>query len=437
MMRKTPALLTLMLVWTLAACGTLERPDGPLRIAPDQVIRVQDPRIGANDTAKLQALANDMASRLGSGSGGQSILALSGGGANGAYGAGVIVGWTQHGDRPKFDIVTGVSTGALAAPFAFLGSDWDDELQHAYVSGGITGLLSARTFSAFRAPSLFSPRVLRNLVDENVTPELLAAIAVEHAKGRRLLVATTNLDTEETVIWDMGVLASQGSSPHGGAEALALFRDVLVASASIPGVFPPVLISGLNPDGEVVQDMHVDGGVNTPFLAIPEDLLLWTNPSPSRQGSALYVIVNGQTGRNTGVTPGRISGILARTYDSMSKSSLRMALAANAAFASRNNMGLSMTAIPDNVAASSLKFDTDSMKALFELGRAQGASGQAWSRLDASSRVSPLIATQEIPQDQVPTALAPTPTTPPASPAEAAADAKTPTPVAPTKNPAE
>jgi hypothetical protein len=415
-MRKTPALLTLMLVWILAACGTLERPTGPLRIAADQVIRVQDPRIRANDTAKLQALADDIATRLGGNEGGQSILALSGGGANGAYGAGVIVGWTEHGDRPRFDVVTGVSTGALAAPFAFLGPDWDDELRHAYVSGGSNGILSARTFSVFSTPSLFSPRVLRTLVDANVTPELLAAIAVEHAKGRRLLVATTNLDTEETVIWDMGLLASQGSSPQGGAAALALFRDVLVASASIPGVFPPVLISGLNPDGEVVQEMHVDGGVNTPFLAIPEDLLLWTSPSASQRSSALYVIVNGQTGRNTGVTPGRIGGILARTYDSMSKSSLRMALAANAAFAARNNMSLSMTAIPDNVAASSLKFDTESMRALFELGRAQAASGRAWSTLSVSSGVEPLIATREIPQDQVPEALAPAPASSPPTP---------------------
>ena len=399
-LRAAILLLMLTLGTGLSACGTLERPDGPLRIASANVQRVQDPRIGANDTVKLQALADDMAARLGGEGRGQAMLALSGGGANGAYGAGIIVGWTERGDRPAFDIVTGVSTGALAAPFAFLGPDWDDELRAAYTGGGTAGLLSARTLSAFRAPALFSSRVLRALVEQNVTLELLQAIAVEHAKGRRLLVATTNLDSEETVIWDMGVLAAQGEP------ALPLFRDVLVASASIPGVFPPVLIAGLNDGDEVVMDMHVDGGVNTPFLAIPEDLLLWTNPRPHRSGGALYIVVNGQMGRNAGVTPGRLSGILARTYDSMSKASLRTSLAATAAFASRNGLPMSISAIPDNVSVSSLKFDTATMEALFELGRARSAAGEAWSSVSLSGRPAPLTATQDIPADQIPDILA-------------------------------
>ncbi len=410
--RAVIVVLILSFCLGVGACGTLERPEGPLRIAPANLQRVEDPRIGANDTVKLQALADDMAARL-SGSGqGQSVLALSGGGANGAYGAGVIVGWTQHGDRPTFSVVTGVSTGALAAPFAFLGPDWDDELQAAYTNGGATGLLSPRTLSAFRSPALFSSRVLRQLVEDNVTAELLAAIAVEHRKGRRLLVATTNLDTEETVIWDMGVLASQGEA------ALPLFRDVLVASASIPGVFPPVLIAGLNGDGEVVMDMHVDGGVNTPFLAIPEDLLLWTGPTPHRSGGGLYIIVNGQVGRNVGVTPGRLSGILTRTYDSMSKASLRTTLAVTAAFAGRNGLPMSMSAIPDNVNASSLKFDAATMQALFELGRTRGTSGDAWSSVSLSGRPAPLTAAQQVPEDQIPEVLA---VPPPKTDASAAA----------------
>lgn len=383
---------------TLAACGTLDRPTGPLRIAPDQIVAAQDPRIAANDSAKLRQLVTDVASRITRDEQGQQILALSGGGANGAYGAGLLVGWSERGDRPSFDIVTGVSTGALAAPFAFLGADWDDELQRAYTGGGANGLLSARTLAAFRNPSLFSSRVLRALVDDNVTPELLRQIAIEHAKGRKLLVATTNLDSEETVIWDMGVLATQGDDA-----GLILFKDVLVASASIPGVFPPVLIAGLNPNGQIVQDMHVDGGVNTPFLAVPEDLLLWTNPDAGGDDGAIYVVVNGQIGRNQGVTPGKIRGILARTYDSMSKASLRTALIATAAFASRNGMTMSMTAVPDNVNASSLRFESESMKALFELGRSRAVAGEAWSPV--SPTIQPLPSILAAP-DQIPEALA-------------------------------
>lgn len=401
MIHKTLTALGLAAMVALGACGTLDRPTGPLRIAPDQILPSEDPRIGANDTAKLRALVTDVASRISRNDDGQQILALSGGGANGAYGAGVLVGWSQRGDRPAFDIVTGVSTGALAAPFAFLGPDWDDELQQAYTGGGANGLLSARTLAAFRNPSLFSSRVLRALVDDNVTPELLRQIAVEHSKGRKLLVATTNLDSEETVIWDMGVIAAQGDET-----ALILFKDVLVASASIPGVFPPVLIAGLNTEGQIVQDMHVDGGVNTPFLAVPEDLLLWTNPAAGRDDGAIFVVVNGQIGRNQGVTPGRINGILARTYDSMSKSSLRTALIATAAFASRNGITMSLTAVPDNVNASSLRFEADSMKALFELGRSRALSGEAWAPVMPS--IQPLPSMQVAP-DQVPEALAPKP----------------------------
>lgn len=370
--RISNLVLSLSAVAALTACGSLSRPEGPLRLGPQIIQRVEDPRISAHDSDKLRALAADMAVRIG-GDRPHNILALSGGGANGAYGAGVLVGWSERGDRPMFDIVTGVSTGALAAPFAFLGPEWDDELRAAYTDGQAQGLLNARGLAVFRAPSLFNNLALRRLIDDHVTPPLLEAIVAEHAKGRRLLVATTNLDSEETVIWDMGVLAGQG------APAVGLFKDVLIASASIPGVFPPMLIGGVTDQGDVVMEMHVDGGVNTPFLAIPEDLLLWTAPRSSAGQSRLYVVINGQIGRNVGVTPGHLRGILARTYDSMSKASLRTALAATAAFASRNGVTLAATAIPDEISASSLKFDAESMEALFELGRHRSASGQAWS----------------------------------------------------------
>lgn len=400
MPRIGTGLLGLLMALALSACGTLDRPVGPLRITDGTLIKAADPRIRANDSARLEAFTQEIGGRLRSDHP-TNILALSGGGANGAYGAGVLVGWSDHGDRPKFDVVTGVSTGALAAPFAYLGPDWDDELQQAYTSGAADNILSWRSFAAFLNPSLFSSKVLRDLVDQNVTPELMAAVARENATGRKLLVATTDLDSEETVIWDMGLLATQGDD-----NARELFKEVLVASASIPGVFPPVLIAGLQSNNEVALEMHVDGGVNTPFLAIPEDLMLWTRPDNQGRVGALYVIVNGQVGRNNGVTPGRISGILARTYDSMSKASLRIHLAVTAAFAQRNGLDMSLSAIPDNVSASSLKFDQETMTAMFDLGRQRGSSSDGWTRLDQQSQGQPLITGATIPDAQVPTALA-------------------------------
>lgn len=395
-LRTTATLIFILALGTVTgACGTIQRPAGPIELTAESVTRVADPRIGANDIARLELLTTEIQARLGDEERPLTILALSGGGANGAYGAGVMVGWTERGDRPSFDMVTGVSTGALAAPFAFLGPDWDDELREAYVGGGASRLLSARSLAAFRNPSLFSAGVLRALIDDNVTPALLARIAAEHADGRRLLVATTNLDTEETVIWDMGLIATQAGTPGGEEASLALFKDVLVASASIPGVFPPVLMAGMTPEGDIIQSMHVDGSVNTPFLAIPEDLLLWTNPVSGRAHGALYIIVNGQVGRTTSTTRGRLDGILMRTFDSMSKSSRRLSLAATAAFADRNGIQMSMTAIPDSLTASALKFDPESMQSLFETGRARAASGEAWSAVGPSRRPAPLVAAQE------------------------------------------
>lgn len=398
MSRLIPTLLVLLSVG-LSACGTIQRPDGPIRIADGALLPAQDPRIRSSDAERVTALTEEVGGRFARDQH-VSILALSGGGANGAYGAGVLVGWTDRGERPQFDIVTGVSTGALAAPFAFVGPDWDDELEQAYTNGGASNLLSWRSFAIFLSPSLFSNSVLRKLVDDNVTPELLQAVAREHARGRRLLVATTDLDNQESVIWDMGLLASQGDE-----NSIELFKEVLVASASIPGVFPPVLIAGLQDDNSVTMEMHVDGGVNTPFLAIPEPLLLWTDPDGSSAGSTLYVIVNGQVGRDEGITRGRITDIMIRTYDSMTKASLRAHLAATTAFARRNHMALSLSAIPDNVEASSVRFDQKTMSALFELGRERTRNGEAWNRMDQATE-NPW--TQRIvPLEQVPEALRP------------------------------
>jgi predicted acylesterase/phospholipase RssA len=165
-------------------------------------------------------------------------LALSGGGADGAYGAGVLNGWSAAGTRPEFSVVSGVSTGALIAPFAFLGPAYDATLRDVYTSGVAENLLNTPNIvHALFGSGLFGNTHLRGLVARYVGQDMLGAIATEHARGRRLLVVTTNLDTQRTVIWDMGRIAAIRSP-----QALNLFRDVLAASASIPVVFPPMLI---------------------------------------------------------------------------------------------------------------------------------------------------------------------------------------------------
>src|ERR1700686_3667187 len=182
-----------------------------------------------------------------------SILALSGVGADGAFGAGALVGLTQTGARPQFSVVTGVSAGALLAPYAFLGSEWDEQLIDAYTSGRAEHLLQSRGLGVIFDSSVYRGRPLEQLVDHYLTDALLQAVAREAASGRLLLIATTNVDTGETVIWDLGSIAM-----NGGPRAKALFRDVLVASASVPGLFPPVIIRVEEERGDY-SEAHVDG----------------------------------------------------------------------------------------------------------------------------------------------------------------------------------
>ena len=198
-----------------------------------------DPHRAAPIPGSIDLLQRNVARARGASDKPISVLALSGGGADGAYGAGVLVGLDpSSGTRPEFQVVTGVSTGALIAPFAFLGPDWDGKLEEAFTGPAAGALLSPRGFGALLfGPSVYRGRPLERLVGHYVDDALLQAVARENARGRKLLVATTDLDRQETVIWNMGEIAASG-----GPQARRLFRDVLVASASVPGVFPPKLI---------------------------------------------------------------------------------------------------------------------------------------------------------------------------------------------------
>lgn len=366
----------MVLACTLVACGTISRTVGPATVPSWPAPTYGDSRRSPDDPRQAEIASEEIGQRLAVSGRPLNILVLSGGGASGAFGAGEIVGWTQRGDRPEFDIVTGVSTGALAAPFAFLGSQWDDQLRAAYTSDRTKSLMRWRLRWALFSPSLFSSADLRDLINENVTPSLLKAIAVEHAKGRRLFVATTNLDTEDMVVWDMGALASKGNG-----EALQLFRTVLLASASIPGVYPPVMIRGLSAEGKPITEMHVDGGVNAPFLGVPESAMLLMGATPRGNGGAIYVLVNGKLERDVRITGGSLRAIVERSYDSASKASIRTQLAVNAKFAAMHGMALYVSAIPQDLESSSLDFAPESMRRLFEAGRARGAAGQAWQEV--------------------------------------------------------
>ena len=187
------------------------------------------------------------------------ILTLSGGGANGAFGAGILCGWSAAGTRPTFKMVTGISTGALIAPFAFLGADYDHILKQVYTSVETENILSFRFFTYIRrgVDSLADSLPLQVLLEKYVTEDVIRSVALAHQTGRRLYIGTTDLDANRLVIWNMGVIAASERP-----EAFDLFRKILLASASIPVLFPPVYIP-VEVEGEIYEEMHVDGGVAT------------------------------------------------------------------------------------------------------------------------------------------------------------------------------
>jgi predicted acylesterase/phospholipase RssA len=305
-----------------------------------------------------------------------SYLALSGGGADGAFGAGILNGWTENGTRPEFEIVTGISTGALIAPFAFLGPDWDDELEEVYTTlttdsvlildilGGLTGGLALTDVAPFR-----------QTIEQYATQEMFDLIAAEHRKGRRLFIGTTALDAARPVVWDIGAIANSGVSG-----ALSLFHDILQASAAIPGAFPPVLID-IEIDGERYTELHVDGGVSSQIFIYPAQISTRDFDKSSNMvfERTVYAI------RNTTVRPPyggfrpRLIPILRRSISTLISYQgigdlYRMATKAN-----RDGTDFKLISIPESWdRVPNEPFDKEYMRELYLLGYKIGRDGGSW-----------------------------------------------------------
>jgi Patatin-like phospholipase len=217
------------------------------------------------------------------------FLFISGGGAGGAFTVGILSAWSIKGSRPSFDVVTGVSTGALIAPFAFLGKPYDERLVKLYTSGIAENLVEYRWIgSGLLGASLLKSDPLERMVAAHITNDVLKQIAAEHRKGRRLLVLTANLDSQKAVVWNMGAIASSGRP-----DALSLFRKVLVASASVPGAYPAVMIKARAGD-HTIEEMHSDGGSALQVLTMPDAVMMSPSllqPTQARKIN-LYVVIN-------------------------------------------------------------------------------------------------------------------------------------------------
>jgi hypothetical protein len=302
------------------------------------------------------------------------VLAVSGGGVGAAFGAGALVGWSREGTRPQFQIVTGVSAGALIAPFAFLGPTWDTQLIELFSGTRTQNLLQPHWISALFRASIYRGKPLADLVDHYVTADLLRAVATEAGKGRLLLVATTDLDREQTVIWNLGVIAAQG-----GDSARRLFRDVIIASASIPGVFPPVLIR-VTKSGMLFDEMHVDGGTTSSLFIAPQMANILPFGSNLLDGANVYLIVNGQFGSRSQSISMRTIPILRRGITAALQSGSFDAVEIALSLAQRNGMRLRVTEIPNDYPyLGPLNAQPSNMKALFDFGERCARAQQLWA----------------------------------------------------------
>ncbi|WP_439532901.1 patatin-like phospholipase family protein [Polymorphobacter sp.] len=304
------------------------------------------------------------------------VLLLSGGGSLGAFGAGVLAGWTESGKRPVFDVVTGVSTGALMATLAFLGPRHDATLVRAYT--GITNrdVYKKRGIIGFaRTASVYDRAPLETMIAEIVDEAMLAEVAAEHAKGRRLYVATTNLDAGVSTVWDMGRIA-RSSSP----DKVRLYRDVLAASAAIPGVFSPVYID----QGVVPTTMHVDGGLKTSMLF--RSFML----DPKGRNENVWAIVNGHVSYAGSSVPSgtNSAGIMGRSIIEMMRSISYRSVERTYVMTRNAGARFNLAYLPDEEPeVNAIEFDPAAMKRLFESGATLGRAGR-WR--DEPPRIEPL-----------------------------------------------
>ena len=311
------------------------------------------------------------------------ILALSGGGADGAFGAGFLSGWSDAGNRPTFRLVTGVSAGAIIATFAFLGPDYDEQLKTLSTTVSTKDVFRWRSLTAaLGSDSLASTEPLVHLIERYYDQRVLDAVAAQHAKGRRLYVGTTDLDAQRPVIWDMGAIASVGSPA-----ALALFRQVILASSAIPAYFPPVFIT-VEARGRQYDEMHVDGGTVQNVLlygdavspqALPADVRAPRDPPPK-----VYIIRNAKVSPEPEPVEPRLLAVAGRSIATLTKYQAISDLYRIHSVTRRDGFDFNLAYVPDDFRFPSPdtveNFDPQAMSALFECGYSLSRNGYPWHR---------------------------------------------------------
>jgi predicted acylesterase/phospholipase RssA len=297
------------------------------------------------------------------------ILALSSGGPDGAYGAGALKGMTAAGTRPQYEIVTGVSTGAIIAPFAFVGADTDADLESIYASDALANVLGRPSLlAAATGPALYPAGRIPQFIERHIDEALLRRVAAEHESGRRLLIATANLDTNQLTIWNMGRIAQLG-----GETGLTLFRQVLRAAIAIPGALAPVEIAS-NSNGRTLSEIHVDAGVLAYFYAEPQLV-----PPSVRRKARLDILLHNQLEAPPDPVEQKTIQLAGRSVSTLTRTAMRLLLDNTLNEAAKAGISVRYAYLPTEWrTVSSLEFDSQYMRATFDLGYRNALSGKLW-----------------------------------------------------------
>ena len=375
---------------SLSACSSLERLPAVRFSQAEQIsiLDIREARFYVNDTSRISSIARQAYERRNQNrtvSEPQIFLANSGGGDDGAFGAGLLLGWSARGDRPEFDVVTGVSTGALSAPFAFLGRAYDQSLKEVYTETSADQVFEKRTILAAVANDAMTTNApLRAMISRFVDDAMIEKIAAEYQKGRLLFILTTNLDQGRPVIWNIGAIAASRNP-----KARELIIDVLLASASIPAVFPPVMID-VSIDGQKYQEMHVDGGTVAQAFLYPPSISLRNVAArlgfsaakfkASRKRIA-YIIRNGRLSRPEESVKLQTLAIAKEAIATMTASSgvndtYRMYL-----ITQRDGVDFNLASIGEDFGVPYKgPFEKTYMQALFDYGYQKGRAGYRWQK---------------------------------------------------------
>lgn len=303
-------------------------------------------------------------------------LAISGGGQNGAFGAGLLLGWTAAGTRPEFTAVTGVSTGALMAPFAFLGPAYDATLKEIYTEVTTKDILTQRNvLTGLTSDAMADTKPLQALIKKYITLEVMEALADKSRKGRRLAVGTTNLDAGRPVIWNIARIAASGHP-----KALELIHKVLLGSASIPVAFPPVFFD-VEVNGQHYDELHVDGGVASQVFLYPVEVD-WSRILEKLKVKGtprVYLIRNSRYKPAWQAVTPSVASIAARTIDSLLRTQGIGDLHRVYLVAKRDGISFRLAHIPDEFdEVPKEPFDKEYMRKLFDLGYKLARNGYPW-----------------------------------------------------------